>query len=181
VKIQSLRLKGSYLIKLNPHRDDRGYFMRVFDEAVFRQQGLVTTWVQENESRSTHRGTIRGIHFQKPPHSETKLVRVVAGAILDVFVDLRKDSETLGQWDSIELSRDNHNLVYIPKGFAHGYCTLTEETVVLYKVDEFYSPEFEGGLRWNDETLNINWPVKEPYLSTKDRTLPLFREVVSPF
>jgi dTDP-4-dehydrorhamnose 3,5-epimerase len=180
LKIQPLRLQGTYLINLDPQQDNRGYFMRVFDEAVFRSQGLVTTWVQENESKSTHKGTIRGIHFQKPPYSETKLVRVVAGAILDVFVDLRRESETFGHWDSIELSNDNHNLVFIPKGFAHGFCTLIEETVVLYKVDVFYAPQSEGGIRWNDETLNINWPVKEPYLSTKDKSLPLFRDLISP-
>jgi dTDP-4-dehydrorhamnose 3,5-epimerase len=153
--------------------------MRVFDEPVFHQHGLVTTWVQENESWSKHKGTIRGLHLQRPPHSETKLVRVVTGVILDVFVDLRQGSKTFGQWDSVELSSENHNLVYIPKGFAHGYCTLAEETVVLYKVDEFYAPEFEDGFRWNDDNLDIDWPVKEPILSTKDQSLSSFNELVS--
>jgi dTDP-4-dehydrorhamnose 3,5-epimerase len=100
---------------------------------------------------------------------------------MDVFVDIRRDSETYGQWDSIALSADNYKMVYIPKGFAHGFCTLTEETVVLYKVDAYYAPDFEGGIRWDDRTLNIQWPTNEPYLSVKDRKLPPFGEFVSPF
>jgi len=155
--------------------------MRVYDEAIFHEYSLQTSWVQENQSQSIRKYTIRGLHFQRPPHAETKLVRVVTGAILDVFVDLRKDSETYGQWDSIELSADNQKMVYIPKGFAHGFCTLTEKTVVLYKIDSAYASEFEGGLRWNDDTLGIQWPTNGPYLSAKDRMLPSFDEFVSPF
>jgi dTDP-4-dehydrorhamnose 3,5-epimerase len=155
--------------------------MRVWDEQIFREHGLTTSWVQENQSLSDRKGIIRGLHFQQPPHAETKLIRVVGGAILDVFVDLRKESATYGRWDSIQLSAESHTMVYIPKGFAHGFCTLTEKTVVIYKVDAYYAPEFEGGLRWDDETLNIRWPTQEPLVSVKDRALPSFKDFVSPF
>src|SRR5205085_1506301 len=121
---------------------------------------------------SRRKGVIRGLHFQRPPHAETKLVRVAAGAILDVFVELRRSSKTYGQWDSVELSAEKQKIVYIPKGFAHGYCALTEETLVLYKVDEYYAPDFEGGVRWDDPSLAIEWPAGEHLLSPKDRSLP---------
>lgn len=166
---------------MNPHQDDRGYFMRVYDEEIFQEFDLQTKWVQENESRSIEKHIIRGLHFQAPPHAETKLIRVIHGSILDVFVDLRKDSKTFGQWDSIELSAENCKLAYIPKGFAHGYCTLTDVALVQYKVDAFYAPQSEGGIRWNDETLNISWPVRTPFLSDKDKALLSFETLRSPF
>ena len=127
--------------------------------------------MQENQSQSIGKDVIRGLHFQRPPHAETKLIRVINGAIFDVFVDLRRNSETNGEWDSIELSADSQNSVYIPKGFAHGFCTLAENTIVLYKVDSYYAPEFEGGIRWDDKTLGIPWPADNPHLSNKDQQL----------
>jgi len=181
MKIKPLKLLGTHEILLEPKRDERGHFMRTYDEALFREHGLTTSWVQENQSLSTKKGVIRGLHFQRPPQAEVKLVRVVRGIIFDVFVDLRKASKTYGQWDSIVLSDENYKIVYIPNGFAHGYCTLTEGTIVLYKVDAYYAPEFEGGIRWNDKTLGIKWPTDAPFLSAKDRELPLFNKFVSPF
>jgi dTDP-4-dehydrorhamnose 3,5-epimerase len=181
MEIRALKLQGAYEIILSPHHDDRGYFMRTYDDAIFREHGLITAWVQENQSLSRRKGLIRGLHFQVPPHAETKLVRVIAGAIWDVFVDLRKDSKTYGEWDSVELSADNYRMVYVPKGFAHGFCSLTDETIVAYKVDVYYAPEFEGGLRWDDKDLDIRWPTSAPYQSTKDMALPLFSDFVSPF
>jgi dTDP-4-dehydrorhamnose 3,5-epimerase len=181
MQILPLKLAGTYEITLQPRHDERGYFMRVFDEKIFHEHNLGRVWTQENQAFSKAKGIIRGLHFQRPPHAETKLVRVVCGRILDVFVDLRKHSPTYGQWDSVELSADNHKLVYLPKGFAHGYCTLTEESVVLYKVDESYAPHFEGGIRWDDATLGISWPAGEHHVSAKDSTLTLFREFVTPF
>jgi len=175
MNIRPLRLEGTYEIQLKPLRDGRGYFMRAYDEAIFREHGLTTAWVQENQSSSIRRGVIRGLHFQKPPHAETKLVRAVVGAVLDVFVDLRKGSSTYGRWDSVELTARNMNCVYVPKGFAHGYCTLTAKSVVLYKVDSRYTPEAEGGIRWNDPDLAIAWPAGNPLLSPKDLKLPLLR------
>jgi dTDP-4-dehydrorhamnose 3,5-epimerase len=181
MEIKPLRIEGTFEIQLQPREDERGYFMRNYDDMIFRDHGLVTDWKQENQSLSTKRGIIRGLHFQAPPHAETKLVRAVIGRVLDVFVDLRKDSPTYGQWDAVELSEDNHNMVYIPKGFAHGYCTLTNRSLVQYKVDAYYAPSAEGGLRWNDKTLNIQWPVSDPTLSERDQILPEFDGWVSPF
>ncbi len=121
------------------------------------------------------------MHFQRPPFAETKFVRVLVGAVLDVFVDLRVHSPTYGQWDAVELSAANQQMVYIPRGFAHGYCTLTPESIIVYKVDAYYSAAAEGGIRWDDPALNIPWPVTNPIVSTKDRALPGLADLVSPF
>lgn len=180
MEIKPLKLQGTYQITLTPRQDDRGYFMLAYDEASFTEHGLTTAWLQENQSFSK-KGVIRGLHFQKPPHAETKLVRVVSGKVLDVFVDLRKNSSTYGQWDSIELSEDNYKVVYIPKGFAHGFCALTDTALVLYKVDEVYHPESEGSLRWNDETLAITWSIDNPFTSPKDAKGENFKDFISPF
>ncbi|MBL7775281.1 MAG: dTDP-4-dehydrorhamnose 3,5-epimerase [Saprospiraceae bacterium] len=173
------KLKGAYEIQLAPIRDERGFFMRSYDAAIFEKAGLHRPWLQENHSRSERRGIIRGLHFQFPPFAETKLVRCVRGAVLDVFVDLRAGSATFGQWDAVELSETNWKMAYIPRGFAHGFCTLTPESEVLYKVDNVYSREHEGGLLWSDPALGIDWPVQDPILSEKDRrnmTLATFIE-----
>jgi dTDP-4-dehydrorhamnose 3,5-epimerase len=143
--------------------------MRTFDHSIFESKGLKRDWIQENHSRSEEKGIIRGLHFQLPPFTETKMVRCIRGAVLDVFVDLREDSATFGQWDSIELSEDNKKAIYIPRGFAHGFCTLSEISEVVYKVDNYYSKESECGLLWNDEQLNIDWPFDKPILSNKDQ------------
>lgn len=181
LRIRPLKLKGTFEIALEPHLDARGYFARVYDEAIFCEHGLTTAWVQENQSLSARKGLIRGLHFQSPPHAETKLIRVVEGAVLDVFVDLRKRSETFGRWDSIELSAENLKMVYLPRGIAHGFCTLTDRALVQYKVDACYAPESEGGVRWDDPTLKIDWPTRDPFVSEKDRNLPAFEELASPF
>ncbi|MDQ4121008.1 MAG: dTDP-4-dehydrorhamnose 3,5-epimerase [Acidobacteriota bacterium] len=181
MEVIPLKLKGSYEIRLAPRGDERGYFMRTYDREIFRANGLQTEWMQENQSLSTQLNTIRGLHFLLPPHTETKLVRTVQGKILDVFVDLRRESETFGQWDSIELSEENHRAVYIPKGFAHGFCTLTERAVVQYKVDSLYVGEADAGIRWNDSAIGIKWNARNPILSERDKNLPLLAEFDSPF
>ena len=181
MKIRPLKLKGTYEIALNPHQDERGYFMRTYDESIFNQYGMTNNWVQENQSLSQQKGIIRGLHFQKPPHAETKLIRAVIGVIFDVFVDLRKNSETYGQWDSIELSGDNYKAVYVPGGFAHGFCTLSESSLVFYKVDAPYNQKSEGGLRWNDPELGIEWPVSSPLISEKDSKWGDFQVFCTPF
>jgi dTDP-4-dehydrorhamnose 3,5-epimerase len=181
MEIIPLKLAGSFEIRLTPRSDGRGYFMRTYERQVFLANGLQTDWVQENQSLSVRLHTIRGLHFLLPPHTETKLVRVVKGKILDVFVDLRKDSETFGQWDSIELSEDNHRAVYIPKGFAHGFCTLTEQAIVQYKVDREYVAEADAGIRWNDPQIGIHWNVQNPILSERDKNLPILSAFDSPF
>ncbi|NOH01920.1 MAG: dTDP-4-dehydrorhamnose 3,5-epimerase [Chloroflexi bacterium] len=179
--IKPLRLQGCYEIRLTPRRDERGYFMRTFDREIFLRNGLTANWLQENQSMSLRKGTLRGLHFQKLPHAETKLVRALSGAVLDVFADLRSDSPTFGQWEAVELSAEAFNYVYIPKGFAHGFCSLTENAIVHYHVDACYAPEAEGGIRWDDETLKIDWPVKTPVVSAKDQALPRLAEFISPF
>jgi len=168
MEITERKLKGIFEIQLKPHVDPRGFFMRVFDKNILKEAGLERDWVQENHSRSENKDIIRGLHLQLAPFSETKMIRCIKGAILDVFVDLRKGSETYGQWDAVELSADNKKMVLIPRGFGHGFCTLTEVSEVVYKVDNVYSPQHERGIIWNDETLKIDWPTQNPILSEKD-------------
>lgn len=179
MEIKERKLKGVYEISLNPLGDNRGFFMRTFDESIFKEKDISRTWVQENHSRSETKGIIRGLHFQLPPYSETKMVRCIKGAVLDVFVDLRADSDTFGQWDSIELSEENKKMVLIPRGFAHGFCTLTDISEVLYKVDNYYAPTAELGLLWNDQQINIDWPKIKPILSEKDKKNLSFRDFLT--
>jgi len=181
MQVSALGICGAFEILLVPKKDERGYFMRSYDETIFTSNGLNNSWVQENEAFSASVGVVRGMHFQKPPYAEIKLVRVVQGAVLDVFVDLRRSSPTYGRWEAIELSATNHKAVYVPKGCAHGYCTLADASIVLYKVDCAYAPKFEAGLRWNDCDLAIAWPFTEPMISAKDAALPLMADFVSPF
>lgn len=175
------KIKGVFEIVPSPIEDHRGFFMRVYDKKDFADRGLERDWVQENHSRSLEKGTIRGLHFQLPPFSETKLVRCVRGAVLDVFVDLRKKSDTFGHWDAVELSEINKKMIFIPKGFAHGYCSLDQGSEVIYKVDSIYSPQHEVGLLWNDPDLKIEWSVKNPVLSEKDQRNFTFKEFISKY
>lgn len=181
MEIKARKLKGVFEITLAPHMDQRGFFMRTFDIEYFKNAGLDRNWVQENHSRSEQKEIIRGLHFQLPPFTETKMVRCINGAVLDVFVDLRKNSFTFGQWDSIELSADNKKMIFIPRGFAHGFCTLTEISEVVYKVDNLYNKEHERGLMWNDNDMNINWPVENPVLSEKDQRNMTLKEFVEKY
>ncbi len=174
--ITPLKLKGVFEIQLQPREDQRGFFMRSYDEAIFAKFGLNRPWVQENHSLSVKKGTIRGMHFQFPPHAETKLVRVVSGTLFDVFIDLRKDSPTFGQWESIILSAENKKAVYIPRGFAHGNCALTDNVQLLYKVDNYYAPQSEGTIKWNDPDVGIEWPAEEFIVSEKDAQAKGLRE-----
>lgn len=176
MKIVEKKLKGVFEIILEPRWDNRGFFMRTFDHEIFKNSGIHCEWVQENHSLNQKKGIVRGLHFQFPPFAETKLVRCIRGAIFDVFVDLRKGSQTFGQWGSIELSEDNHKMILIPRGCAHGFCTLTDISDVLYKHDNYYNPEFEGGIIWNDPDIDIGWPVKKPFLSERDRGFAMFRQ-----
>ena len=176
MEIKERKLKGTFEITCKPHLDSRGFFMRTFDETIFKEHGISRNWVQENHSRSESKGIIRGLHFQLPPFTETKLVRCIKGTVLDVFVDLRKDSITFGKWDSIELSEENKKMIFIPRGFAHGFCTLTDISEILYKVDNFYHAESEAGLIWNDTELKIKWPIYNPILSDKDLNNLSFEE-----
>lgn len=181
MEIKPLKLNGTFEITLNRIGDARGYFMETFSRKAFAEHGIETDWVQDNQSLSDGRGIVRGLHFQVPPMAQAKLVRVVQGEILDVFVDLRKDSATFGQWDSIILSAENCKAVFVPRGFAHGFATLSENVLVQYKVDNFYSREHDSGIRWNDADIGIDWQISEPILSEKDEKLQFLKDFVSPF
>ncbi len=172
------KFKGVFEIQLDPHEDKRGFFMRVYDTQIFEKYKIHKKWVQENHSLSVEKGVIRGMHFQLPPHSEAKLIRVINGKIYDVFIDLRKGSLTFGQWDSINLSADNKKMIFIPRGFAHGFYTLTENCEILYKIDNYYAPNSEGSIRWDDPDVGINWPVSNPIISEKDLKAKSFREFI---
>lgn len=181
MQISALPFEGVFEITLSPKGDERGYFCRTLDTKIFQEHGLVTEWAQENEAYSISAHTIRGLHFQRPPFAETKLVRVVHGVAWDAFVDLRKGSDTFGKWGSVELSSENGKMLYLPKGFAHGYCTMTPNVKILYRVDARYAPEHEGGLRWDDPDLGIRWPAGEAILSAKDRSWPVWSGFSTPF
>lgn len=178
MQIKKRKLEGVFEIQLKPREDERGFFMRIYDDDILKKRGIHRNWVQENHSLSIEKGIIRGMHFQYPPHSETKLIRVVRGKIFDVFIDLRKGSHTFGQWDSIILSADNKKMIYIPRGFAHGFCTLSKNCEVIYKVDNYYSPDSEGIIRWDDSDLKIDWPVNDLILSKKDSSAKSFKHFI---
>lgn len=181
MKIIEREIEGVYEIEPKTYSDKRGFFIRIYAHEVFQKHGIERNWVQDNHSCSTKKGIIRGLHFQFPPHAETKVVRCVRGAIYDVYVDLRKGSKTFGKWGYIELSVDNKKMVYIPRGFAHGFCTLDDNCEVLYKVDNYYKPEAEGGIIWNDQQLQIPWSVETPILSDKDAGLMSLKEFVAKY
>lgn len=174
-------LKGAYLIKPKVFQDERGFFLESYSEKVFAENGIEAKFVQDNHSLSVKKGVLRGFHFQNPPHDQAKLVRVTRGKVYDVIVDLRQNSETFGKWESFDLSADNFQMLFIPCGFAHAYCTLEDNTEFMYKVDNFYAPEADSGLIWNDPDLNINWPIENPILSEKDSKLQKFKDFNSPF
>jgi dTDP-4-dehydrorhamnose 3,5-epimerase len=175
------RFSDCWLIEPRVHRDGRGFFMETYSTATFAGHGVSTVFVQDNHARSATAGVLRGLHFQAPPHAQAKLLRVTAGAILDVVVDVRRSSPTFGVWEKFELSAENFRMLFVPAGFAHGYCTLCDDTEILYKVDALYAPHSEGGICWNCPDLNIPWPVTAPVLSAKDQKLPRLRDLQSPF
>jgi len=162
-------IAGAFLIDLEKRGDERGFFARLFCEKEFAAHGLVTHFVQVNNSLSATRGTLRGMHYQLPPKAETKLVRCVRGALWDAIVDLRPNSPTFGKSFGAELSAENRRMLYVPKGFAHGFVTLADATEAVYFVDEFYGPEQERIARWNDPRYGIQWPIAPVVLSDKDR------------
>ena len=167
-------VKGAYVIDLEKRGDDRGFFARAFCQKEFGQHGLVTEFVQVNNSLSPIQGTLRGMHYQLAPHAETKLIRCIRGAFWDVVLDLRPDSPTFGQWYGADLTAENRRMMYVPKGCAHGFITSTEDAEAFYLVDAFYSPQAERGVRWNDPKFAIRWPAAPVVLSDKDRNHPDF-------
>lgn len=173
------------LVLLTPRKfvDSRGFFMETYSAPAFRELGIDCVFVQDNQSLSTRRGTIRGLHFQTPPHAQAKLVRVLRGSIFDVAVDLRVQSPTYGRWCAATLTASGGEQLFLPRGFAHGFCTLEPDVEVAYKVDDVYAPECDAGLVWNDPTLAIAWPFSgdEIALSEKDAALRRLAGFSSPF
>ena len=167
-------LRGAYLIDLEKHGDDRGFFARTFCEKEFSTHGLATRFVQASTSFSADKGTLRGMHYQLAPWAETKLVRCTGGALYDVILDLREGSPTFGQSFGAELTAENRRMMYVPKGFAHGFITLADGTEVSYLIDEFYAPDHGRGVRWDDPRFAIWWPAQPAVISEKDRRYPDF-------
>ncbi|QDH20786.1 dTDP-4-dehydrorhamnose 3,5-epimerase [Saccharibacillus brassicae] len=176
MKVTPLRLEGAALIEPIVHGDHRGFFMESYNETLMHEAGVKYNFIQDNQSLSAQPSVLRGLHYQLNPKAQTKLLRVVAGAIYDVIVDIRRGSPTFGQWEGFILSEYNHRQLLVPQGFAHGFCTLVPNTQVMYKVDEYYSPEHDRGILWNDPALGIDWPTSNPVLSEKDQKHPLLQD-----
>ncbi|MGZ0043230.1 dTDP-4-dehydrorhamnose 3,5-epimerase [Paenibacillus ottowii] len=176
MKVIPLRLAGASVIEPIVHGDQRGFFMESYNQQVMQGKGIAHTFIQDNQSLSADAGVIRGLHYQLNPKAQTKLIRVLTGAIYDVILDIRKSSPTFGQWMSVILSEYNHRQLLVPRGFAHGFCTLVPNTQVLYKVDEYYSPLHDRGILWNDPALSIDWPTSTAILSEKDKQQPLLKD-----
>jgi len=167
-------LKGSYQIEINRLGDERGFFGRQWCQNEMSEMGIKSNIAQVNTSLNKHKGTLRGMHFQKDPFQETKLVRCIRGRIFDVIVDLRPESPTYKKWFGVELTQNNYQMLYVPENFAHGFITLEDNTEILYLVTQFYHPEAEAGLRWNDPVFSIQWPVPVTVMSEKDKNHPDF-------
>lgn len=177
MKFTETSLRGAYMLEIEPHVDERGFFARTVCSTTFAEHGLDGAFVQQSISFNAHKGTLRGLHFQAPPHEEDKLVRVTQGAIFDVIVDIRQGSASFGQWFGVELSAQNHKQVYIPKGFAHGFQTLEDNCEVLYAMTVPFQPGSGRGIRWDDPTLAIAWPIAPPtVVGAQDSGLPIFSE-----
>ena len=172
-------MAGAYVVELELLEDERGFLARSFCQNEFRAHNLDPVVAQCNVSFNRKRGTLRGLHYQAGPHAEAKLVRCTRGAVWDVIVDLRKDSPTSRKWHAVELSAENRRALYIPMGFAHGFQTLADDTEVLYQMSEFYHPESGRGVRWDDRTLAIRWPIKDAVISPRDRAFPALDDAQS--
>jgi dTDP-4-dehydrorhamnose 3,5-epimerase len=171
---QETGLKGAFVIEPEPREDERGFFARTWCQREFAAEGLPSQWVQCNISFNRQRGTLRGMHYQIAPKEEEKLVRCTMGAIYDVIIDLRPESPTFRQWLAVELTADNRRMLFIPKGFAHGFQTLVDDTEVFYQMSEFYAPEYARGVRWDDPAFMVSWPAEKRIISERDRGFPDF-------
>lgn len=174
---KKMEIPDVVLIKPKVFGDERGFFMETYKKPDFEKAGINVEFIQENHSKSKY-GVLRGLHFQKDPYTQSKLVRCIKGKIMDVAVDIRQSSPTFGKYVSAELSEDNKHMLFIPRGFAHGFVVLSEEAEIIYKVDNVYAPDYEGGLIWNDKKINIKWPIDSPILSSKDQKWPTLKELI---
>lgn len=177
ITVEPTKLDGVCLIRPNRFGDNRGWFMESYSKKDFEEAGLHYEFVQDNRSFTERKGTVRGLHFQRPPMAQAKLLSCLRGSILDVAVDLRPDSPTYKEWVGVILSAEDPTQLLIPRGFAHGFVTLTDHVEFQYKVDNFYSPEHDGGIRWNDPDIGVEWGVSDPILSEKDKKSPFLREL----
>lgn len=176
MKITKTKLDGVVIIEPDVFGDNRGFFMESWNKKKMEEAGLYYDFVQDNHSKSTVKGTLRGIHFQKGDKAQAKLVRCVKGAVFDVAVDLRKNSPTFKQWVGVELNEKNKKQLLIPRGFGHGFVTLTDDVEFLYKADNYYAPEADAGIRWNDPDVGVEWGVENPILSEKDKKNPFLKD-----
>jgi dTDP-4-dehydrorhamnose 3,5-epimerase len=181
MEFKKTTLNGVWMITPRVFNDHRGFFLESYSQAEFERHGIHDRFVQDNHSKSVHKGVVRGLHYQSPPCTQSKIVRAIRGAVYDVVVDIRKQSATFGQWEGFELSESNFVMVYVPHGFAHGFCTLEENSEIMYKVDNPYSPDHDTGILWNDPAIGIRWPVDTPVLSEKDTNLPPLNRASVPF
>lgn len=179
MKFTPVFIEGAFIVELEPLADERGFFARSFCQEEFRRQGIDPLVAQCNISFNRHRGTLRGLHYQVKPHEEAKLVRCTQGAIWDVIVDLRESSPTRYRWFATELTAGNRRALYVPRGFAHGFQTLADNSEVFYQMAEFYHPESARGVRWDDPVIGITWPVDNPMLSPRDKSYPLIERGTS--
>lgn len=179
MKVTETKLAGVVILTPEVFGDHRGFFMESWSKRKMEEAGLQYDFVQDNHSSSTIKGTLRGIHFQQGEWSQAKLVRCTRGAVLDVAVDLRKNSPTYTQWVGVELSEKNKQQLLIPRGFGHGFVTLTDDVEFMYKADNYYAPQADGGIRWNDPDIGVDWGITEPILSDKDTKNPFFKEIAA--
>lgn len=177
MKFSETFIKGNFVISLETKQDERGFFIRNYCERQFADEGLNTKWVQTSSSINIKTGTLRGLHFQRNPSTEIKLIRCIKGSIWDVIVDLRVNSKTFGKWFGIKLSDKNYSMMYVPKGLAHGFISLEDNSEILYFTSEFYNPRSEEILLWNDKNININWPIPPVIISKKDKNGKTLKEI----
>lgn len=177
MEVIKTKIEGVYILIPKVFEDERGFFMESWDRPTMEAAGLYYDFVQDNHSLSRRKGTLRGIHFQRGKDSQAKLARCVRGAVLDVAVDLRHDSPTYKQWVSVVLSAENKKQFLVPRGFGHGFVTLTDDAEFVYKADNKYVPESDGGIRWNDSEINVEWGISAPILSEKDQHTPFLKEI----
>lgn len=180
MEIEKTAIEGVFVVKPNVFSDNRGYFFESYNKVEFERLGIRTDFVQDNESCSS-KGVVRGLHFQAPPFAQAKLIRVIKGSVIDFAVDIRKGSPTYGKHVSVKLDDKQKNMFFIPEGFAHGFVTLEDDTVFSYKCTAVYNKESEGGILWSDPILNLDWQIKEPILSNKDRIWGNFDSLDTPF
>ena len=173
--VTETKLPGVYIVQPQVFGDARGWFMETYSKKKTPQ--ITCDFIQDNQSYSAHKGTLRGIHFQRPPMAQAKLVRCIRGALMDFVVDLRPDSVTYKQWVSVELSEENKKQVFVPRGFGHAFVTLTDDTEIFYKTDNYYSAEHDGAILWSDPDLGIDWGIENPILSDKDSKAPLLCDI----